>query len=272
MIRVSLNRRTEATVALRLSSLRPLVGLDHVILLFVGAVFRLPGVALVAELVHLAGVDGSVLLTTGEANNSQALEVEGGDSLLEGGQVHLARDGGDELELGLLVGLGDLLDHGELPGVRGKVGVVGQDRLSRPLVGDVPVDADLLELPVRDVLQIDVDRHAQALHSLHGLLAGDRFVLGAGDRRVLRVEQVDLDGTDGVSGLRRRREHRQSRKGPQGRGGDGPRGRRREEVPPAETGRAGFVVVYGPELHHPSGRGRRRGRAKGHRVRDGGRR
>ena len=70
-----------------LSPLCPLVGLDHVGLLLVGTVLLLPGIALVAEFVHFAGADGSVLLATRKANHPQALEGERGDSLLEDARV-----------------------------------------------------------------------------------------------------------------------------------------------------------------------------------------
>ena len=63
------------------------VGLDHEIPPFVGTVFLLPGHALVAEFIHLARTDRSVLLASGETDHPQGLEGEGGDSLLKRSEV-----------------------------------------------------------------------------------------------------------------------------------------------------------------------------------------
>ena len=70
-----------------LSPLGSFVGLDHEISLLVGAIFFFPDSALVAEFVHLAGIDGSVLLTSRETHHPQRLEGEWGNSLLEGSQI-----------------------------------------------------------------------------------------------------------------------------------------------------------------------------------------
>lgn len=71
----------------RLSSLGPFVGLDHVFLLYVGTVGLLPDIALVAEFVHLAGIDRSVLLAARKADHPQGLEGEWTNSVLEGSHV-----------------------------------------------------------------------------------------------------------------------------------------------------------------------------------------
>ena len=106
-----------------LSSCSSWITLYHELPFLVGSVLFFPCVALVAELVHFAGIDGSVLLTTGEGNDSQAEETQWGDSSFELAGVQFARNGGDEFKGERLVCGLDLVDHGKLTCCGGVEGV-----------------------------------------------------------------------------------------------------------------------------------------------------
>ena len=77
------------------------LGLHHEVAALVRSVLLLPGLALVAELVHFARRDRPVLLPSRERDDLETVKVQRPDSVVEAGQVLLGGDGGDELEADL---------------------------------------------------------------------------------------------------------------------------------------------------------------------------
>jgi len=73
-------------------------GLDHVVDNLIFPVFGFPGFALIRKLVHLTWVDRTILLTSREANDSQAFKFQIANPVLILGQI-LHLQSGDMREI-----------------------------------------------------------------------------------------------------------------------------------------------------------------------------
>ena len=132
-----------------LTALGSWIGFNHIISLHVGSVLLLPGITLIAELIHFAWIDGTVLLPTREADDTQTAKRKWTDPVLVLGHVLLHGNCGNELKLNLLVLRGDALDHGKLPSVRAAIGIVGQYRFPGIRVVHVSIHSNLFEILFR---------------------------------------------------------------------------------------------------------------------------
>jgi len=68
-------------------------GLDHVVDNLIFPVFGFPGFALIRKLVHLTWVDRTILLTSREANDSQAFKFQIANPVLILGQILHSQSG-----------------------------------------------------------------------------------------------------------------------------------------------------------------------------------
>lgn len=132
--------------AYALATLGPGIALHHEISLHVRPILLLPGVTLIAEFIHLAWIDGAVLLPARETNNSQTTKRKRTNAVLKFGNILLHGNGGDELEFNLLILGRYRFDHGELPSIGSTIGVVGQYRFTSVSIIDVSINAYLFEI------------------------------------------------------------------------------------------------------------------------------
>mmetsp|Transcript_939 Transcript_939/g.1223 ORF Transcript_939/g.1223 Transcript_939/m.1223 type:complete len:208 (+) Transcript_939:203-826(+) len=157
-----------------LASFSSRITLHHKISLLVWTVFFFPCITFIAEFIHFAWVNCSILLSTRKTYKPQTLKTQFPNSIFFITYIFFHGNRRHKIKYNLFI-LGSYgFYHAKLPCVSTQIWIVRQNAITCHSIRHKPIHTNLIKIFGRIFCQLRLNGHTETTHPFHGLFSRNR--------------------------------------------------------------------------------------------------